>query len=461
MAKLSQVGKFQIRFDTLRAARTTPVEINARQQRRLEDLLDFTSRESRFYKRLYGDIQFPITNLEDLPITSKPMLMEHFEDIVTDTAVTRNEIDAFVEDENAIGKRFLGRYPVWTTSGTTGEPGIFLQDDYALTAAGVASTRWLRSLLNVETAKKLARNELRAAMISIDGHHYAAASGVTMLQRRYPFLRNRFKVFSPKRSLPELVADLNDYQPALITGYASVIKELAREQTKGRLMLSPAFISTGAEPISVSEKRELSRIFDCPVREIYGSTEFFALGVECEHGNLHANSDWVILEPVDEEYQPVEPGKPSATVLLTNLANRIQPLVRYDLGDSITMYEEPCSCGSPFPIIEIGGRQGEILHFSTDDGRTIPVFPLPLSSTVEQVQGIHRTQIIQTDPRSLTIRLDTTDDADERVVWEQVESALHEFLERLEITGINIKKSSTPPQRESTSGKYNHVWSEV
>lgn len=60
--------------------------------------------------------------------------------------------------------------------------------------------------------------------------------------------------------------------------------------------------------------------------------------------NLHLNADWVILEPVDAALRPVPPGNPSHSTLLTNLANRVQPIIRYDLGDSVTMLPAPPSC---------------------------------------------------------------------------------------------------------------------
>ncbi len=43
--------------------------------------------------------------------------------------------------------------------------------------------------------------------------------------------------------------------------------------------------------------------------------------------------------------------------VLTNLANTVQPLIRYDLGDQVTMQTERCMCGSPLPVIEVQGRQ--------------------------------------------------------------------------------------------------------
>src|SRR5206468_3508687 len=82
--------------------------------------------------------------------------------------------------------------------------------------------------------------------------------------------------------------------------------------------------------------------------------ELIAYG--CREGSLHVNADWVLLEAVDRDYAPVRAGEASHTVLLTNLANRAQPLLRYDLGDSIVVQPEPCRCGNPLPAIQVQGR---------------------------------------------------------------------------------------------------------
>lgn len=43
---------------------------------------------------------------------------------------------------------------------------------------------------------------------------------------------------------------------------------------------------------------------------------------------LHVKSDWFVREAVEEDLSPTPVGKWSHTVLLTNLANRVEPLMR-------------------------------------------------------------------------------------------------------------------------------------
>ena len=459
---MNPIERGKITLDSWQARGATRAEIEARRRRRLVEMLSFVWRQSRFYKQYYANVPEGSTDLTQYPPVTKPILMEHFEDVVTDTAITKAEIDEFVADEAKIGERFLGKYPVWTTSGTTGEPGVFVQDETAWTILDVLGDRWIvPAMVGLSPLFKLVTQNLRIALVAVSGGHYAGAAGLEMMRRESVYGARRLQLFSPKSPLGDLISNLNAYQPAILEGYSTVLVELARAQRDGRLEISPALVLPTAEPISKNQKRLLRDTFDCVVRELYGATEFVPIAVECGYGNLHANTDWVVVEPVDEEYQPVERGTPSNTVLITNLANRVQPLVRYDLGDSVTIYDERCPCESAFPVIEVGGRQGDILQFETDDGEVVTIFPLALSSAVEEVTGVRRAQIIRTAPNTLQVRFDLSPDATEKEVWEQIEQELQSFFRTHRISRITVEMASEPPQREKRSEKFRHVWSEL
>lgn len=85
------------------------------------------------------------------------------------------------------------------------------------------------------------------------------------------------------------------------------------------------------------------------------------MAYDCEEGWLHVNNDWVILEPVDADYDPTPPGEPSHTVRLTNLANQVQPIIRHDLGDTVVARPGPCPCGNPLLAIRVQGRRDDVL----------------------------------------------------------------------------------------------------
>ena len=173
------------------------------------------------------------------------------------------------------------------------------------------------------------------------------------------------------------------------------------------------------------------------------------------------NTDWMIMEPVDEAYQPIPVGQPSRTVLVTNLANRVQPFLRYDLGDSITILASPCPCGSLLPTIRVEGRQDEILRFETPDGKGITLLPMALSTVVEETPGVRRFQIIQTTPSTLHIRLEEASGADETQVWALVASRLREYLATQGVLSVAFEKDPERPRPHPVSGKFRHVWTEL
>ena len=107
--------------------------IAARQQARLADLIRFARTYSPLYRDLYSQLPPTVRNGRQLPIVTKPDLMAHFDDWVTDRAVIRAGVENFVADEKLIGRLYLGRYVVWATSGTSGHPGIFVHDSNAMT----------------------------------------------------------------------------------------------------------------------------------------------------------------------------------------------------------------------------------------------------------------------------------------------------------------------------------------
>jgi phenylacetate-coenzyme A ligase PaaK-like adenylate-forming protein len=115
-------------IDIWRMKSGKPEDILSRQQSRLADLIRFARLNSRYYAKKYRELPENITNLQQTPTVTKSELMAHFNEWVTDPAVTIESVKEFVSDMSLIGQLYLGRYMVSTTSGSTGVPGIFIQD---------------------------------------------------------------------------------------------------------------------------------------------------------------------------------------------------------------------------------------------------------------------------------------------------------------------------------------------
>ncbi|MFO0845320.1 MAG: hypothetical protein U0797_23540, partial [Gemmataceae bacterium] len=204
----------------------------------------------------------------------------------------------------------------------------------------------------------------------------------------------------------------------------------------------------------IGEYDRIAEVFGTKVGNSYAATECPFLSYGCEHRWLHVNSDWAVLEPVDADYRPVPPGEQSHTVLLSNLANRVQPILRYDLGDSILQRPDPCPCGNPLPAIRVRGRSADMLSFPTEGGERVSIPPLALE--VDYVPGVDLFQIVQTRPTSLRVRLRPAPGADPERVWEAVQSELSRLLAGHGLEQVTVERAEEPPE-QSAGGKYRTV----
>jgi phenylacetate-coenzyme A ligase PaaK-like adenylate-forming protein len=147
---------WSVAWDVWRVSRG-PAAIAARQQARLQALIEHARGASRFYAEHYRTVPpGPIgpQELHQLPPVIKPELMSRFDDWVTDPAVTRVGVEEFVANLDNLGRDFLDRYVVFTTSGSTGVPALLVQDHRAVAVmTGLAYVRGLSAL-----SPKLAAN---------------------------------------------------------------------------------------------------------------------------------------------------------------------------------------------------------------------------------------------------------------------------------------------------------------
>ena len=99
-------------------------QVLAYQRARLQDILRHAFERSPYYREAFG-ADAPDRPLESLPTLPKSVLVEEFDRIVTDKRLRRVDLEAFLEEADA-GAAFLGEYRVFSTSGTSGIPGLFV-----------------------------------------------------------------------------------------------------------------------------------------------------------------------------------------------------------------------------------------------------------------------------------------------------------------------------------------------
>jgi phenylacetate-coenzyme A ligase PaaK-like adenylate-forming protein len=450
----------RVAWDAWRATRGGPATLAARQAVRLEALVQHARRTSRFYAEHYRAVPSRPIGPEasyELPPVTKPELMARFDDWVTDPSVTRAGVEQFVADLDNLGRDFLGRYVVFTTSGSTGVPALLVQDRRAVAVmTGLSYVRALGAITPRLLARMLTRQPRQAAVFASGGHFLST----TMFQRRLrtaPFRQRITRFYSVLDPLPQLVDQLNAFQPAFLGTYASVLAALTAEQEAGRLRISPLVITSGGEPLSPTVQRRAEEAFGCLVNQSYAASEAMPLALPCRYGWLHLNSDWFLVEPIDAERRPVPPGTRSDSLLVTNLANYVQPVIRYQLGDSVVISERACPCGSPLATISVEGRTDEILRLPQVGGGDAVLLPMAVATVVEETPGVRRYQVMQTAADVLTVRLDHDPGADRAEVWQRVQTALADLLRAHGVVDVKLLLATEPPEVNPRSGKLRHV----
>ncbi len=359
------------------------------QRQRLSSLVTYAVRHSPFYQELYGNIKdYRQINLSDLPAIDKATMMENFDSFVTDPRLKLEELQTHI-GQLSRDEYYLGQYRALTTAGSSGVKGLFVfnRREWSTILAG----RFRNGLVMGMSPRLFPR--LRMTWIGADSprhvsHCMAAASdlGHVKMQRLHA-----------TSGIEHLVDQLNAFQPEYLTTYPSIASLLAIEQLEGRLNINPQVIETGAEMRTHEMEMNIRKAWGITPFNLYGSTEGGAINVDCSfHRGIHMVEDLCIAEVVDGDNQPVRDGLPGHKVLITNLFNFTQPLIRYEITDMLTMSSEPCPCRRPFRLITaIEGRSDDIIHLRSAQGKNVPVHPIHFHSVIGALHEIKEYSVAQ------------------------------------------------------------------
>jgi phenylacetate-coenzyme A ligase PaaK-like adenylate-forming protein len=250
-----------------RSCRWTSDQLAKHQREQLAAARRFAREKSLFYARFHRGLEN--RPLEDLPILTKSIMMENFDDLITDRAVRLSDVDAWLKQGDGSGM-FRDRYVALATSGSTGQRGVFLYD----------MREWIDCLASISRPMKWAGvkpsplRPLRSTMLaSTTPWHYSARVGRSLTTRMLPTLR--LDAGEPAESM---VRRLNEWQPHILVAYPSVLRQLADEQTAGRLNITPKFCATSAEVLTAGMRRRIMDAWGVRVFETYGATEYAPIG---------------------------------------------------------------------------------------------------------------------------------------------------------------------------------------
>ena len=434
-------------FKTKCSNNITRKNVEKIQNRKLKKLVSYARKNSTFYANKFKHIESDY-KLSDLPVTTKPEMMNSFDSVLTDSSINMKRIDDFTSDLDNIGRMIDNKYLIFKTSGSTGNPAVVLYDKQNIEVSSAIAA--FRTFARNEDYKSFMKHGKKTAGVFADYGFYLACGMSRYLQLKMPGRKTKITVDvnGPEK---EIIDILNEFKPSMLSGYPSNLALLADFD---ELNISPDIVITGGELLTDEIREKLTKKFGCYVQTHYSCTEGGEIACECSAGHLHINEDWVILEPVDKDNRPVDFGELSDKVLLTNLSNYIQPFIRYEITDRVIVHNEKCSCGKKSHWIEIEGRTDDIFEFENE----IKIAPMSFYKILEEIKSIKRFQMIQKSHKELELRLVSDD---KETAFTLAQKALESFLNSKGIKDVNIILSDSEPQANKISGKFKHFCKDI
>jgi len=239
-------------------------------------------------------------------------------------------------------------------------------------------------------------------------------------------------------------SQLRRHRPGLIFGHAHSLYLLACSLRKARIDdIRPNGIISTAMPLHDWQRTVIERVFDCPATNRYGCEEVSLIASECElHQGLHVNSDSVYVEASD------------GPTLITDLANRAMPLIRYQVGDVAVGSKRICRCGRGLPMLErIEGREAD--YVLTPTGNLISGISLTENFAL-LITGAAQVQIVQESLRRIVVRL-VPDDSFGPASRGQIADLVHETFG----SNVDYDVELVDAIPQEASGKYRFCISKV
>ena len=421
----------------------SPSQQQAFQEKRLQKLVRYVKASSPYLGELYQNIGEDFS-LRDLPITNKQMIMEHYDDWVTDRRIKLRDIQEFVSHTENIGRPFCGKYLVASTSGSTGYPLHFILN---------------RKIINVSTCSALLHRALRrkpVALVFPDNLFLIVNGAILENSYRFPhIMKHSFPMVNAMLPPEQIAGRLNALKPKTVYGYTSVIEAIAEQAERGNLTADIQEAVCCSERLTDKTRAYIESQLHCTARSIYGCTESGNIAMDCPEGHMHLMNPYVILELVDEHNQPVKNGEKAYKVLLTNLVSDTLPIIRYELMDHMVLHEERCSCGARGSWIEVEGRSGlDLLEFENG----VKIAPFLVYVLVETIDAIRKFQIILHDGDRLELRAIFMPGADPQSAFRQARKQVLDYLKKCGVTTAELVLSDQAPAVDPRNRKFKSVY---
>jgi len=327
-------------------------ELMALQRRKLQRVISYAYQYVPYYRRLFDEAGFHPDDLSrdpnrfvQLPLLTKDLIREHFDELLTTEPARRKRLSTV------------------TTSGSTGHPLTFMQDND------------FRDSVTADIQRHLgwAGWQMGECHAYIWGANFEVSTQQALRTRLLDWTWNRFLTNAfllTDASLADFVAQVRRRRPKLLFGYASSLHRFARfVREKGYTDIRFEGVFSSAEVLLPAVRQAIEETFGCRVFDRYGSKELGGMACECEaHTGLHISAENNYIEILRDDGRPTAPGE-QGNIVVTNLNNLGMPFIRYQNGDLGAWYVGPaCLCGRAAPMLT--PVQGRLVDtFKTRDGR--------------------------------------------------------------------------------------------
>lgn len=247
-----------------------------------------------------------------------------------------------------------------STSGSTGKP-VFVY--YDLLSAIKSLECFVRGLKAYGGNWRKTRIVLIVDTDPGSAEHAIFKKSAMMLLKKFIKLEN-IKYLHIGEKPEFLIKKINDFNPEFLGSYPEMLRNLANLKINGYGKdISPKYLFSSGAILDRYTKNYVEKAFGTRVLDYYGTTEAGPLAFECLEGNYHIHSDFVNIEFLDENNQPVNFGEPGH-IIVTKLYGHGTPIVRYTGIDDIAIpTEEKCNCGINTQIIKkIEGRSIDLIY---------------------------------------------------------------------------------------------------